>query len=109
MRRFKTGATRSDINDKPDYEGCLSPQVIRAFGAFMQHHSICEDGSRRASDNWQLGIPQDEYMKSAFRHFMDLWEQHRGARDAEKLIEAACATMFNIMGFIHEVICDSKA
>jgi len=65
MRQFDSGATRSNDDNKPDYEGFLSPLVIRRFGEYMVKHQIQEDGKKRASDNWQKGIPKDQYIKSA--------------------------------------------
>ena len=36
-----------------------SPEVIKAFGVFMDKHRVMKDGSMRASDNWKLGIPKN--------------------------------------------------
>lgn len=107
MRNFKTGATRDSEHHKNDYEGFLSPLVIESFGNYMDKHRIQKDGSLRASDNWQLGIPQDVYMKSMWRHFLDVWKIHRG-HQVEKdghiwnLEEALNALLFNVMGMQHE-------
>ena len=73
MRTFDTGATRDTNTDKPDYEGFLSPLVIERYGQFMMKHQKQSDGTIRASDNWQKGMPQDVYVKSGFRHFMEWW------------------------------------
>ncbi len=100
MRTFETGATRDTDQGKPDYEGFLSPFVLERFGQYMSKHRIQADGSVRDSDNWQKGIPQSAYIKSLFRHFMELWKAWRttGAVDEE----AACAMFFNIQGLLHE-------
>ena len=105
MRQFDTGATRDDLSSKPDFEGYLSPLVIERYGCYMLAHQTCADGSKRVSDNWQLGIPKEEYIKSAWRHFLMWWMAHRspdydGKR--EQLIEESlCALLFNVMGYLH--------
>lgn len=109
VRVFPSGATRSASEGKPDYEGYLSPLVIRRFGQFMLKHQVQADGNLRASDNWQKGISRESYVKSLFRHFVDLWSLHRagspltptGESDLE---EALCAVIFNASGYLHETL-----
>jgi len=102
-RTFDTGAIRDTDVNKPDYEGFLSPLVIERYGQFMMSHQKQADGSIRASDNWQKGVPKDVYIKSGFRHFMDWWKFHRGDRwQKDTMEEALCALMFNVMGYLHE-------
>lgn len=103
MRNFETGATRNDDHDKFDYEGFLSPVVLEEFAKYMHSHRLQADGKLRDSDNWQKGIDQNSYMKSLFRHFMDLWMLHRGISRGEVTKKEACtAIMFNVMGYLHE-------
>lgn len=109
MRTFASGATRNTDQGKLDYEGFLSPKVLKRFAEYMHKNRYQADGKIRDSDNWQKGIPYDAYIKSAFRHFMEWWEIHRptaGFYDADeydaKLEEALCALMFNTMGYLHE-------
>lgn len=78
MREFESGATRDDNEGKLDFEGALSPAVLREFALYMEEHGHLPDGGWRPSDNWQKGIPQDELMKSLMRHVFDLWMLHRG-------------------------------
>lgn len=105
MREFDTGATRSSDEGKYDYEGFLSPLVLERFGEYMNKHRIQEDGKPRASDNWQKGMTLDCYLKSGWRHFMEWWACHRGYRlDKEMLEDALCAMMFNVMGYLHEIL-----
>jgi hypothetical protein len=105
MRSFVTGATRHVDDSKHDYEGFLSPAVLDAYAAYMHRNRIQADGKVRDSDNWQKGIPRDAYMKSGFRHFMEWWRIHRGAdRDSPELRAALCALLFNVMGYLHEVL-----
>ena len=105
IRTFETGATRDTDAGKPDYEGFLSPLVLERYAEYMNRHRRQPDGSLRDSDNWQLGIPKHQYMKSLWRHFMDVWKIHRGCATREALIEEAlCALLFNTMGYLHETL-----
>ncbi len=104
MRKFTTGATRDDDKNKLDFEGFLSPLVIERFGEYMNKHRKQSDGKLRDSDNWQKGIPQDAYMKSGFRHFIDWWKEHRGLLTKDGIEEALCALLFNVMGYLHEIL-----
>jgi len=110
IRTFSTGATRNLDTTKLDYEGFLSPNALQEFAAYMHKHRAQADGSIRDSDNWQKGIPEDVYLKSMFRHFMDLWTIHRGGtahspEDNHTIDrkEALCALMFNVQGLLHEL------
>jgi hypothetical protein len=110
MRIFETGATRSDDEEKVDFEGILSPLVLLRFGEYMLEHSIQEDGKRRASDNWQKGIPREEYLKSALRHVISWWGHHRnpeGPQFSRDIEDTLCAVMFNVMGYLHESLKES--
>jgi hypothetical protein len=105
VRTFTTGATRDSDDHKYDYEGFLSPLVLERFAEYMHKHRIQADGSLRDSDNWQKGIPRAQYMKSMFRHFMDVWLRHRGySPDGPEFEEALCALLFNVMGYLHEML-----
>lgn len=103
MRTFgEGGATRDTDEGKLDMEAFLSPQVLLRYGAYMHQHRTQPDGSVRDGDNWQKGIPKDAYIKSAFRHFIDVWQEHRGHPTEEGVEEALCALLFNTMGYLHE-------
>lgn len=111
MRTFNSGATRNDDTNKLDYEGFLSPIVLEEFAKYMHAHRKQADGNLRASDNWQKGISQEAYMKSAWRHFHDWWKLHRGlvalsSEDGHEVTkkEALCALMFNVMGYLFEEV-----
>jgi hypothetical protein len=101
LRQFDTGATRDTDEGKLDYEGFLCPYVLKRFGEYMNKNRVQADGNVRDSDNWQKGIPLDAYMKSAWRHFHDLWTAHREGDDVQEHI---CALMFNVMGYLHETL-----
>lgn len=117
VRHFPTGATRDADVGKFDYEAFLSPAALEAFAAFMHRHRQQSDGSLRDGDNWQKGIPIEQYMKSLARHVVDLWNLHRGRRsaqvqrdfpaeweDARIRIDLACAIWFNVQGVIFETM-----
>lgn len=99
MREFTTGATRDGDTDKLDYEGFLCPLVLRRYAEFMHKNRFQADGKIRDSDNWQKGFPRSVYMKSAFRHFMAVWQSHRDGKVSQ---EELCALLFNLMGLLHE-------
>ena len=109
MRTFETGATRNTDEDRPDYEGFLSPLVIERFGEYMSKHRVQADGALRSSDNWQKGIPLSVYIKGMWRHFHHVWLRHRGwkVRDpkaAADIREDLCALIFNAQGYLHTLL-----
>lgn len=101
-REFQTGAYRDGEEGKNDYEGFLSPLVIKGFGDYMTKHRLQSNGEWRDSDNWQKGITKDSYMKSMWRHFLDVWLEYDGYKSRDGLDEALYGLLFNVMGFIHE-------
>jgi len=103
MREFETGAIRDSSDSKIDYDGFFSPLVFEAFGEYMHGHRKQADGKLRASDNWQKGIPKEEYRKSMWRHFVEFWAISRGWRKGN-IVDELCGVMFNAMGYLHEVI-----
>lgn len=112
-RLFETGATRDKDDNKLDYEGFLSPIVLRAFSEYMHEcrlRNIPPGETIRSSDNWQKGIPLDTYMKSGLRHVMEWWLIHRGYVAVDEkgnvmdLVKVLCAVMFNVMGYLFEVL-----
>lgn len=108
MRTFETGATRDDDKEKLDYEGFFHPLVMKAFAEYMHTHRIQSDGSLRDADNWQKGMSKAVYMKSMFRHFMDVWTNHRlGESGPNDQMESLMALMFNVQGYAYELLRDS--
>ena len=103
-RTFESGATRDTDTGKLDYEGFLSPLVLERYAQYLNKHRTMKDGTERASDNWQNGIPLSAYIKPIWRHFMAVWTIHRGWPHKEDLEEALCAVMFNTMGYLHEIL-----
>jgi hypothetical protein len=118
IRTFESGATRDTAAGKPNYRRFLSMLVLRRYGEYMMKHQVQPDGALREPDNWKKGIPQDSYLDSGFRHFVDLCESHEQwagtdyrntesghlalRNDEQKLEDLACAIMFNAMGYLHE-------
>lgn len=86
----------------------FDPTALNAYCKYMHLHRLQADGQLRASDNWKKGIPFSAYMKSMFRHFMDVWARHQdgahSASDLDALENALCALMFNVQGYLHELI-----
>lgn len=106
-RTFETGATRDTAEGKIDYEGILSPLVLERFGQYMHAHRVQSDGTLRDSDNWTKGMPRREYMRSMWRHFMDVWYLMRGHPELSttpNIEDALCALLFNVMGLLHEIL-----
>lgn len=111
MRYFETGATRDNDDKKLDYEGFLSPRVLQRYAMYMHKHRYQADGNIRDSDNWQKGIPKEAYMKSMWRHFMDVWMAWRNVGTPLTpygFQEALCALLFNVMGLLHELLKESE-
>ena len=106
IRQFDSGATRDTDTGKLDYEGFLSPMVLKRYAEYLNKHRIQSDGKLRNSDNWQKGIPIKEYMKSKWRHFMDTWRWYRIGPKLTGLHveESLCGEMFNTMGMLFEVL-----
>lgn len=102
VRRFDTGATRDTDDGKLDFEGFLSPRVLARFAEYMHLHRRLPDGSMRESDNWQRGMSRSVYLKSGWRHFFDVWANHRGEPAREGIEDAICGVLFNMMGYLHE-------
>jgi len=109
MREFKSGATRNDNKNKLDFEGFLSPIVLEAYSKYMHKNRIQADGKLRASDNWQKGFGDNHLsvcMKSLWRHFLDLWKEHRGYKSREGIDDAIGGILFNIMAYYHKILND---
>lgn len=104
MRQFSTGATRNVDENKLDFEGFLSPLALEEFAIYMHKNRKQADGQLRDSDNWMKGIPVDAYMKSMWRHFFDVWKNHRGLLTPEDQITNLCGLMFNVQGMLHELL-----
>ena len=109
MRKFKTGATRDEVEGKLSYVKGLSPIVLKRYLQYLDAHRTQADGQKRDFDNWKLGIDQETYLDGLGRHFWDVWllcsgyptEDNHGPVELEG---ALCAVMFNSMGMLHEIL-----
>ena len=111
MRQFESGATRDTNEGKIDFEGFLSPIVLRRYGEYMNKHRVQADGNIRTSGNWQKHFGENHYdvcIKSAWRHFVDWWSEHRGLGSQDGLEEAVCALMFNAMAYLDKLLKDKR-
>ena len=115
MRKFSTGATRGNEENKFDYEGFIDPFVLERYGEYMHGHRTQADGNHRASDNWQKGMSKDSYKKSLLRHTFDVWRTWREGtvidpetRETISSQSLLCAIMFNVMGLLHEELKDQR-
>lgn len=110
-RTFESGANRNSDENKLDYDGFLSPLVLRRYAEYLHKHRHLEDGTLRDSDNWQKGMPHTVYMKSMWRHFMGVWTWHRCYKPigGSAIEEALCGLLFNVSGYLHEVLKKSEA
>lgn len=107
MRRFTSGATRTDDPNRLDIFGFVSARVLHRFAQYMHKHRFQADGTMRDSDNWQRGMPKLEYVRSLLRHVEDFKLLVRGEKplydpqttDPE---DVACAILFNIQGWLNE-------
>lgn len=131
IRRFETGASRDVDEHKIDPEACLSPIVLEAFAQYMVICQIMPDGTRRADDNWQKGMPCESYIKSGWRHWLEFWKWHRartlfpelspvswikvlqgqGPKTTQLDLDVArgillggFGLLFNVQGYLHEYI-----
>jgi len=72
MRKFKSGAVRSNAGGKISYFGFRHPLCEHSFGKYMLGHQLCEDGTLREPNNWWAGWSEDTSIKSMGRHVTDL-------------------------------------
>lgn len=112
IRQFDSGATRDTNIGKLDYEGFFSPIVLKRYAKYLHKHRVQNDGKLRDSDNWQGMFGEKHYdicMKSAWRHFMDWWLEHRGYNISENGIEdAMMGLLFNVMAYSYKILKDKE-
>ena len=111
MRVFDTGATRDLDTTKLDYEGFMTPIVLKAYAEYLNKHRVQRDGKLRESDNWQKMFGDKHFdvcMKSTFRHFMDMWLYHRGFEASESIDDALAAIIFNVSAYWFKILKDRE-
>lgn len=89
---------------KIDPEAAICPLTLEAYLEYKVFCRAMSDGSTRPDDNWQKGMPTETYMKSLWRHMLEIWKQHRGHRGDAAFPIAAAAAMFNIQGLLHNYL-----
>lgn len=104
MRTFESGATRNSDENRIDPEAYLSPSALYEYCSYMKRHALQADGKIRSGDNWQKGMPRSVYMKSLWRHMLDLWLEHRGYESRDGIEAALCGIIFNAFGYLLEYI-----
>lgn len=111
IRLYSSGATRDTDQGKLDYEGFLSPIVLEKFAQYMHENRYQADGKLRDSDNWQKHFGEHHFdvcMKSLWRHFMDMWMEHRGIKSREGIEKAMMGSLFNIMAYADKYFKDKN-
>jgi hypothetical protein len=106
VRTFESGATRNLDTSKLDFSGFFNPIVLERYAEYMHKNRFLEDGSMRASDNWQKGIPRSSCIQSAWRHFHDWWLADRGYQSRDTIEEAICGLMFNAQAYLLALLRD---
>lgn len=117
VRQFKSGATRDTDEGKLVYTGFENPFVTKRFAEFMHRNRIQSNGSLRAADNWQKGIPRQAYHESLGRHVREFEQLHdrsrgldpaqwgkKGGVDREEMLDVLCAVIFNAQGQMLEIL-----
>ena len=111
IRKFTTGATRSNEPDRLDYEGFLSPLALEQFARYMHQHRKQADGTMRDSDNWQNLFGEkhlDVCMKSLCRHVVDARLAHRGYKSEQPIIDSLNAIIFNAKAYLLKLLLDEE-
>lgn len=111
MRKFSSGATRDSDTDKLDFEGFDSPLVNKRYAQYMHTHRKQADGTMRGSDNWQMGIDKEAYVKSLVRHVEDLklhWDGFPDEAVDPDVESVLCAVLFNVKGLLYELLKEKR-
>ena len=107
IRKYESGATRDTDEGKLKYEGFISPLVEKRFAEYMHMHRKQPDGTLRAADNWQRGIPLADYADSLVRHVQDFRlhvDGFAGEAVSPNIEDVLCAIRFNVDGFLFELL-----
>lgn len=102
VRTFASGANRDVDTNKLDYEGFISPLVLKRFAEYMHKNRFLQDGTMRDSDNWQKGMPLDVLLKSLTRHFMSVWTDKRSG--ITPTLDDLCGILFNTQGMMLQIL-----
>jgi|ERR1043165_1180000 hypothetical protein len=99
MKMTKNGMKREDKSAKLNYLDYLDPHVLERYARHMKKGELAH-----GRGNWKKGgYPLEEYLESAFRHFVALWanfERSRTLRPGDE--DHAAALLFNVIAFMRE-------
>jgi len=104
-RKFTSGASRDTDLGKLDYEGSLSPLVLKKYVEYMQRNNNTKSGVRKC-DNWKglFGEKHQEVcMKSLMRHTMDVWLFHKEFQGRDNMEDALCGVIFNASAILYKI------
>jgi hypothetical protein len=107
IRKFETGATRDTDTEKLKIEGFIDPLVDQRFSEYMHKHRKQSDGTLRAPDNWQKGIPLEVYGDSLVRHMLDFrlhFDGYPNKAVEHNIEDVMCAIIFNARGYLFELL-----
>ena len=107
IRKFETGATRDADTEKLKIEGFIDPLVDQRFAEYMHKHRKQSDGTLRAPDNWQKGIPLEVYGDSLVRHMLDFrlhFDGYPNKAVEPNIEDVMCAVIFNARGYLFEIL-----
>lgn len=107
VRKFETGATRDTDSEKLKIEGFIDPLVDQRFAEYMHKHRKQSDGTLRAPDNWQKGIPLEVYGDSLVRHMLDFrlhFDGYPNKAVEPNIEDVMCAIIFNARGYLFELL-----
>jgi hypothetical protein len=91
MKKTPNGMKREDKNTKHNYLDYFTPQVLDRYAIHMK-----KGAPKHGSANWKKGgYPKEEYLQSAMRHLLALWNEEVDEDHASSL-------MFNVIGYMHE-------
>ena len=89
---------RETKDHKLNYLSYLTPQGLNRYAEHMK-----KGEQKHGRGNWQKGgYPKKEYLESAMRHLVALWEE----KDNE---DHAAAVIFNMFGYMHEEWLESNS
>ena len=99
MKRTSKGMLREDKSQKLNYLDYLDPHVLERYARHMKKGELAH-----GRGNWKKGgYPLEEYLESAFRHFVALWANiERSGPLVGSDEDHAAALMFNIVAFMRE-------
>lgn len=106
IRKFDSGATRSNNEGKLDYFRFNHPLVEKVWAEYMHKHRKQENGELRDGNNWWKGWSKETSAESLIRHIKDI-ELHLAGyphEATETLEDSICASIFNLKALLLQVL-----